>query len=278
MTETLHYLPDPRTARTMDTEALRAHFLVTDLFRDGEIVLRAYDVDRVVLGGAVPVAAALALAPPPILGSEYFAERREIGVLNVGGAGTVTVDSREYQLQARDGLYIGRGTRHVTFASTDAARPARFYIVSYPAHAAYPTVHVTRSAVQPIELGETRTANRRWLFKYFHPESMRTAQLVMGVTELQEGNVWNTMPPHTHQRRSEVYFYFDVPADGAVVHLMGEPQQIRNLLVHNEQVVLSPPWSVHAGCGTSSYSFCWAMGGENQDYTDMQGAPISELR
>jgi len=275
---TMHYLPGPAEARRMDTAELRDRFLLGGLFIPGAVTLRFVDLDRVVIGAAVPMDAPLALDAPPEMAAEYFAERRELGVLNVGGAGSVTVDGRRYAMAFRDGLYVGRGSREISFASDDAANPARFYLVSYPAHAAHPTTHVAERDAEATELGTAAQANRRILRKYFHPNGIRTAQLVMGVTELLEGSVWNTMPAHTHARRTEVYLYFGVPADSFVVHLMGEPEQTRHLVVRDGEVALSPGWSIHSGCGTSAYTFCWAMGGENQVFADMQGVPMDALR
>jgi 4-deoxy-L-threo-5-hexosulose-uronate ketol-isomerase len=275
---TMHYMPGPTETRRMDTAELRDRFLLGGLFVPGEVTLRFVDLDRVVVGGAVPTEGALALQAPAEMAAEYFTERREVGVLNVGGPGSVTVDGERHAMAFRDGLYIGRGSRDVSFASHDAANPARFYIVSYPAHAAYPTTHVAHADAEATELGATATANRRILRKYFHPGGVQTAQLVMGVTELQEGSVWNTMPAHTHARRTEVYLYFSVPQDAVVVHLMGEPDQTRHLVVRNEEVALSPGWSIHSGCGTAAYTFCWAMGGENQVFADMQGVALDALR
>ena len=275
---TMHYLPGPAEARRMDTAELRDRFLLGGLFVPGEVTIRFVDLDRVVVGGVVPTDAPLRLEAPLEMASEYFTERREVGVLNVGGAGSVTVDGERHAMAFRDGLYVGRGSRDVSFASDDAANPARFYLVSYPAHAAYPTTHVAESQAEATELGTVAQANRRILRKYFHPAGVRTAQLVMGVTELQEGSVWNTMPAHTHARRTEVYLYFGVPQDAVVVHLMGEPDQTRHLVVRNEEVALSPGWSIHSGCGTAAYTFCWAMGGENQVFADMQGVPMDALR
>jgi 4-deoxy-L-threo-5-hexosulose-uronate ketol-isomerase len=274
----LHYLPHaPATAR-MTTDELRAHFLVSDLFRPGAVTLRAVDLDRVVLGGAVPTDAPLALPVLEYLRADYFCERREVGVLNVGGPGTVTVDGTAHPLARLDVLYVGRGSREVTFASDDAARPARFYLVSYPAHAEHPTTRVTPADADVLELGSAETANRRRVNRYIHQKGARSAQLVMGVTVLEPGSVWNTMPAHTHARRSEVYLYFDLPADAVVLHLMGEPTATRTLVARDGEVALSPGWSVHAGCGTRAYAFCWAMGGENQDYADMQAVGMEELR
>ncbi|HEX2209747.1 MAG TPA: 5-dehydro-4-deoxy-D-glucuronate isomerase [Longimicrobium sp.] len=275
---TMHYLPGPNETRRMETTELRERFLLGGLFVPGEVTIRFVDLDRVVVGGAVPTDAPLRLEAPLEMASEYFTERREVGVLNVGGAGSVTVDGERHAMAFRDGLYVGRGSRDVEFASDDAANPARFYIVSYPAHAAYPTTHVAESQAEATELGTVAQANRRILRKYFHPAGVRTAQLVMGVTELQEGSVWNTMPAHTHARRTEVYLYFGVPRDAVVVHLMGEPGQTRHLVVRNEEVALSPGWSIHSGCGTAAYTFCWAMGGENQVFADMQGVAMDALR
>lgn len=275
---TMHEIPTAAAARTLDPTALRETFLVPNLFVDGAISLRLIALDRAVIGGVVPTHGTLELGAPEAIGAAYFTERREIGVLNIGGAGTVHVDGDAFALESRDMLYIGRGSKAIAFASDLAASPARFYVVSYPAHVRYPTRLVRRDDASCAELGAAETANQRALRKYVYPGGVESAQLVMGVTELHTGSVWNTMPPHTHIRRSEIYLYFALPADAAVVHLMGEPSATRSIMVHNEQAVLSPPWSVHAGCGTQAYAFCWAMGGENQEFADMQPAPISTLR
>jgi 4-deoxy-L-threo-5-hexosulose-uronate ketol-isomerase len=274
----MHVMPHPDQTRRMTTDELRAAFLVDDLFEPDEVTLRAVDLDRVILGGAVPLDAPLPLEAPAALGAEYFAERREIGVLSIGGAGRVRVDGDTHALGTRDMLYIGRGSRDVVFESESADEPARFYLVSYPAHAEHPTRLITRDAAQTAELGGTETANRRVIRKYIHPDGARSAQLVMGITELAEGSVWNTMPAHTHQRRSEVYLYFQLPGDDVVFHFMGMPAETRGLIVRDGEVALSPSWSIHAGCGTRRYTFCWAMGGENQDFGDMQGVAMSDLR
>jgi 4-deoxy-L-threo-5-hexosulose-uronate ketol-isomerase len=274
----MHYLPAPEQARRMDTGELRDRFLLGSLFSPGEVTLRFVDLDRVVIGAAVPTGGPLRLDAPREMAAEFFTERREVGVLNVGGAGSVTVDGERHAMAFRDGLYVGRGSREVEFASDHAANPARFYLVSYPAHAAHPTTHVAHADAEATELGMVAQANRRILRKYFHPGGVRTAQLVMGITELQEGSVWNTMPAHTHARRTEVYLYFRVPQDAVVMHLMGEPDQTRHLVVRDEEVALSPGWSIHSGCGTAAYSFCWAMGGENQVFADMQGVAMDALR
>ena len=273
----MHYLPDAERTKHLTTEELRAGFLVQGLFAPGAVTLRHIDLDRLVLGGAVPLASPLALDAPPSLRAEYFCERRELGVLNVGGRGTVVVDGTRYAMEYRDVLYVGRGSRDVQFESDDVARAARFYLVSYPAHATYPTAQAPHAAAEVTELGSAERANQRKIGKYIHAGGVKSAQLVMGVTELMPGNVWNTMPSHTHHRRTEIYLYFGLPDDAVVVHLMGAPDETRHLVVRNEEVALSPAWSIHSGCGTSSYTFCWAMGGENQDYTDMQPVDVGEL-
>src|SRR5918992_1456291 len=274
----MHYLPDPDKTRSLSTEELRASFLVRDLFRPGEITLRAVDLDRVVLGGAVPGREALTLEAPPSMAAAFFTERRELGVLNIGGAGRIRVDGTAYAMKNRDVLYIGRGSREIILESDTEEKPARFYLVSYPAHVSCPTCHISRDQANVTELGGAAQANRRRLYKYVYPGGVESAQLVMGITELADGSVWNTMPPHTHVRRTEVYLYFDLPDDAVVLHLMGEPHETRHLVVRNEEAVLSPGWSIHSGGGTSSYSFCWAMGGENQDYADMQPVDMDTLR
>jgi 4-deoxy-L-threo-5-hexosulose-uronate ketol-isomerase len=274
----VEHLPDAQRARTLTTDALRSSFLVQGLFAPGAITLRHLDLDRVVLGGAVPLDAPLALQAAASMAASYFAERREIGILNIGGHGAVTVDDQRHDMDKSDVLYVGRGSKNVVFESDDADRPARFYIVSYPAHASHPTTHIPRASAAATELGSAERANCRRLAKYIHPGAVQSGQLVMGVTELKPGSVWNTMPSHTHSRRSEVYLYFDLPSDAVVVHMMGEPSETRHLIVRNEDAVLSPPWSIHSGCGTSNYTFCWAMGGENQDFADMQAVDMGEIK
>jgi 4-deoxy-L-threo-5-hexosulose-uronate ketol-isomerase len=273
----MDFLPDSTRAAQASTDELRKAFLVEGLFQPGEVNLRHFDLDRVVLGGAVPVERPLPLTAPVWLAATYFTERRELGVLNIGGPGSVTVDGRRHVVAARDVVYVGRGSREIIFASDAAATPARFYLVSYPAHAAHPTACIAKGDVEATELGAVENANKRRLAKYVHPGGPASAQLVMGVTEM-AGGVWNTMPPHTHHRRSETYLYFGLDPDAIVVHLMGEPHETRHLIVRDGDVVLSPSWSIHAGCGTGPYGFCWAMGGENQDFTDMQGVDMRELK
>lgn len=271
--------PLARIAPRFSSAELRDEFLVSGLFQPGEVNLRAWEVDRTVIGGVCPAAAPLALPNPPDLRAGFFLERREAGVINLGGPGEITVDGQTFALAPLDALYLGRGARAVTFSSTAAAaRPARFYLLSYPAHTAYPTRHVAFADAPGVRLGDRAHANERSLHKLIHPGAFPTCQLVMGVTRLDVGSVWNTMPPHTHLRRSEVYLYFDLPADQAVFHFMGAPQDTRHLVVRDTDVVLSPPWSIHCGAGTCNYSFVWGMGGENQEFADMDAAPIKELQ
>ena len=274
----MRHLPSPPQLQAMSTEQLRAAFLVEDLFIPDEVILRAVDLDRVILGGAVPISGQLPLPAPAIMAAEYFAERRELGVLNIGGPGTVRAAGESYPLAKDDTLYIGRGSRDVSFASDAPSRPAYFYLVSYPAHAQHATARVTRAEADSEELGSADRANLRWLSRYIHPGGVQSAQLVMGVTTMRTGSVWNTMPPHTHLRRTEVYLYYDLPDDAVAFHFLGEPTETRNLVVRNRQAALSPGWSIHAGCGTASYSFCWAMGGENQVFADMQSVRMGALR
>jgi 4-deoxy-L-threo-5-hexosulose-uronate ketol-isomerase len=274
----MHLLPDSIRSRTLSTEELRSAFLVQGLFKPDTVTLRHIDLDRVVLGGAVPCCDTLRLETPASLAAEYLLERRELGVLNIGAPGSVIVDGQRFDLNRLDVLYIGRGSRDVQFESASTTDAARFYLISYPAHAKHPTTLVRGDGVTGNPIGSADRANARRIARYIHLDGAPSAQLVMGVTQLASGSVWNTMPAHTHFRRTEIYLYFDVPEDGVVVHLMGEPTETRHLIVHNEEVVLSPPWSIHSGCGTSSYTFCWAMGGENKDYTDMQAVDTRELK
>ena len=267
-----------RLAGGLPPGALRDEFLITGLFRPGEISLHWWETDRTVVGGICPAGAPLALGRPAALRADYFLERREAGLLNLGGPGTVRADGTDYPLESLDALYLGRGVKEVTFASRSAAAPARFYLLSYPAHTAHPTRHIAFSSVPGDRLGQPDGANRRTIHKLIHPGTMTTCQLVMGVTRLDPGSVWNTMPPHTHLRRSEVYLYFDLPPGQAVFHFMGRPAETRHLVVREGEAVLSPPWSIHSGVGTANYSFVWGMGGENQEFTDMDPAPVDALR
>ncbi len=271
-------MADPVRYPRMTTAELRDTFLLSALCEPGKINLNYVDLDRTVVGFAAPVDAPLTLPTFPELRAEYFLERREVGVLNVGGTGTVSVDGESYALNNLDVLYIGRGTMQVRFASNDKANPAAFYLLSYPSHAEYPVAIVRKEDANPTEMGSIETCNKRTICKYIHLQGARSSQLVMGVTHLAPGCNWNTMPPHTHMRRSEVYMYFNVAEDARVVHLMGPPDETRHIVMADREVVVSPGWSIHAGVGTRAYSFCWGMGGENQDYADMDPAPVQSLR
>ena len=270
--------PLPRLAATFSTDELRQAFLVTDLFRPGEANLRWWETDRCVMGAIVPTTAALDLPNPPGLRSDFFLERREAGLINLGGPGVVTVDGADQVMENCDALYLGRGVRSVKLSSRSAANAARYWLLSYPAHAAHPVKHVAFKAEKGERLGGKENSNERTLFRLIHAATVPTCQLVMGITRLESGSVWNSLPPHTHLRRSEVYLYFDLPPGQAVFHFMGEPSATRHLVVRDCEAVLSPPWSVHFGAGTSAYGFVWGMGGENREFADMDPAPVTGLR
>jgi 4-deoxy-L-threo-5-hexosulose-uronate ketol-isomerase len=269
---------DPVRYPRMTTEELRAAFLLEDLSAAGELRLVYVDQDRAVIGFAAPLAAPLSMPVPEELRATYFAERRELGALNIGGRGAIRIDGVVHELENLDCLYIGRGAKEIIFESADASSPAVFYLLSYPAHAVYPTTLIRKAEATPTELGSVETCNRRTVYKYIHLNGARSCQLVMGVTHLEPGSAWNTMPAHTHMRRSEVYLYFNLAAGARVFHLMGPPQETRHIVMQDREVVVSPGWSIHSGVGTRAYSFCWGMGGENQDYADMDPAPIETIR
>ena len=269
---------DGGSYRRMTTEELRSRFLVKDLFRPGFSELVYTDVDRAVVGGIVPLKAALPLEAGRELASAFFLERREAGVINLGGAGTIVVDGRAFPVKSRECLYLGRGSRVVEFASDSPDSPAAFYLVSYPAHAVFPTTHATLDMANRVDLGSAAQANRRTIHQFIRPGRIASCQLVMGFTELHEGSVWNTFPPHTHDRRTEVYCYFDLPPGGQVLHLLGAPDETRHVVVREKEVVLSPPWSIHSGVGTGGYRFCWAMGGENQVFEDMDAVNMEKFQ
>jgi 4-deoxy-L-threo-5-hexosulose-uronate ketol-isomerase len=262
----------------MTTTELRETFLLEELFRPGAIDLAYVDLDRTVIGSAVPTIAPLQLETQPELRSEFFCERRELGVLNAGGAGTVTVDGKDFELDKLDVLYVSRGSKAVSFESADAESPAAFYLLSYLAHAEHPTKMVKFKDLDGLNLGSAETCNSRIIYKAIHRDGIESCQLVMGFTLLESGSNWNTMPSHTHMRRSEVYFYFDVDAKQRVIHLMGPPDATKHLVMKDKDVVVSPGWSIHSGVGTKNYGFVWGMGGENQDYSDMDAVAIEELR
>lgn len=265
-------------ARHFDTHQLRENFLVSPLMRDDTIHMVYTHYDRVIIGGARPVAKPIALGNDPELRSEYFLERRELGIINVGGTGSVTLDGQSFEMNKLDCVYAGKGTREVSFSSKSGNEPAVFYLLSAPAHANHPNTKFTKEQASPVNLGSAETSNKRTVYKYIHLDGIRSCQLVMGLTILETGSVWNSVPPHTHTRRMEVYFYFDLPEQQRIFHFMGEPQQTRHIVMANHEAVISPPWSTHFGCGTGSYGFIWGMAGENLAYNDMDPAPVQELK
>jgi 4-deoxy-L-threo-5-hexosulose-uronate ketol-isomerase len=271
-------IPDPIRYPRMTTQELRDSFLLDQLSQPGTIQLRYVDLDRAVVGIASPADKPLKLETHPELRANYFTERRELGALNIGGDGLVHVGDATYPLSNLDLIYIGRGNPEIRFESKSPGSPAAFYILSYPAHCAYPVTVVKKDSAQPTEIGSAANSNRRTIYKYIHADGAKSCQLVMGVTHLHEGSTWNTMPPHTHMRRSELYLYFDVVADARIFHLMGPPEETRHIVVADREVVVSPGWSIHAGVGTQAYKFCWGMGGENQDYADMDPVTIAGMR
>lgn len=268
----------PRDVKTYDTARLREEFLIQDLFRPDEVKMVYSHIDRIITGAAMPVNKALTLAAGEELRAEYFLQRREMGIINIGGEGKVTVDGTVYTLRHRDGIYVGRGCKDVVMESVDSAKPAKFYFNSTPAHKAYPTVYIRPEDCVNVELGSLEQSNHRNICKYILPGQVESCQLVMGMTTLRPGSVWNTMPCHTHDRRMEVYLYFDLPEDAFVMHYMGEPTETRHIVVRNEEAVISPSWSIHSGSGTQAYTFIWGMAGENQDFDDMDGCAMTDIK
>lgn len=262
----------------MGTEELRDAFLTAPLMQPDTIYLVYTHYDRVIIGGACPERQRLTLETHPELRADFFLQRREIGIINVGGNGKVYADDTPYAIGKLDCLYAGKGVRKIVFESDDPAHPARFYLLSAPAHESHPVQFLPKDKAMPVKTGSAETSNARTIYKYIHAEGIRSCQLVMGLTILETGSVWNTMPAHTHTRRMEAYFYFDVPEGQRVFHFMGEPQETRHLLVADGQAIVSPPWSIHSGCGTSNYAFIWGMAGENYTYTDMDAVSIPDLR
>ncbi len=275
----VRYSPDREGFQFMTTDELRDTFLIDDLFQKNKVPMTYSDIDRSITGSAVPSGKTLKLsASKKEMAAKYFTERREVGIINIGGKGTIKVGGKEYKMEHKDALYVGRGNYNVEFKSAGAKDPAMFYFVSYPAHAEYPTTQIKFSKSTPVKLGSDKECNKRTIYKYIHPGTMPTCQLVMGLTELDEGSVWNTMPAHTHQRRSEVYMYFGLDKNSVLLHVFGEPTETRHVIIRDKQAVLSPSWSMHAGCGTQNYTFIWAMGGENQAFDDMDAIPMTQLK
>ena len=279
----------PKDVKHYTTERLREEFLIQNLFQADEIKLVYSHIDRIITGAAVPVKQTLELKAGDELRAEYFLQRRELGLINIGGDGVITVDGKTYEVCAREGMYIGRGSKNITFASKDASNPAKFYMNSAPAHTTYPTVHIKpEGEAQPgvviikdenkVETGCMEDCNHRIINKYIVTGQVDSCQLAMGMTRLLPGSVWNTMPAHTHDRRMEVYLYLDMDDDAFVMHYMGEPQETRHIVMHNEEAVISPSWSIHSGCGSRAYTLIWGMCGENQDYADMDHIANRDLK
>lgn len=272
------YAQSPKEVKQMDTAALRENFLIESVFEANQVNLTLSHFDRYMVGGAMPVNQKLDLPNPDDLKAGYFLERRELGMINVGGKAIITADGVQFELEYKEALYIGKGTKEVSFASADEAEPAKLYLNSAPAHHTYPTKKVSKAEAEIVELGTPETANHRIINKLLVNSVLPTCQLQMGMTELKSGSVWNTMPAHTHDRRMEAYFYFEVPQGQSVCHFMGQPQETRHIWMQNDQAVISPNWSIHSGAGTSNYTFIWGMAGENLDYGDMDHCAITELK
>jgi 4-deoxy-L-threo-5-hexosulose-uronate ketol-isomerase len=268
----------PEHAKTFDTKALRKNFLIEQLFENDRVRLTYSHYDRLIVGGVCPESPLRLDIDPKIIGCETLLERRELGIINIGGNGSVSVDGQAFELDGSDGLYIGMGAADIEFTSHDRVNPAKFYLACSPAHTNHPTKKIALTTAEPVELGTPEQCNERTICKYIHPDGAQSCQLVMGMTALKLGSVWNTMPVHTHPRRIEAYLYFNMSKEDLVFHFMGEPSETRHLVVRNEQVVLSPSWSIHSGAGTAAYTFIWSMAGENQTFTDMDGVAMNDIR
>lgn len=273
----IKYATNPTDFKSYDTSRIRSDFHCPGIMENGAINLVYSHYDRFIFGGIVPISQSIILPTYDQLKSDYFLERRELGIINIGAPGKVTVEGEEYPMDNLDTLYIGKGKKEVSFESLEPSRPAKFYLNSAPAHHEYPTTLGAKADVNKVELGSQSTSNERIIYQCIHENGIQSCQLVMGITELKEDNVWNTFPPHLHDRRMEVYFYFDIPGDNLVMHFMGEPQETRHLAVRNEEAVISPSWSIHAGSGTTHYKFVWGMAGENKSFADMDSVPLSEV-
>ena len=274
----IRYANHPDDVKHYSTDQLRQHFLIDTVFNADEASLTYSHVDRIIAGGIMPVNTAVGLEAGREMGVDYFFERREAGIINVGGPGSITLDGERFELVKRDGLYVGKGVKAISFESDSAADPAKFYFNSAPAHQAYPHTKIDIAQANPVKLGEDETCNKRTIYQYVHPAVCQSCQLVMGLTVLEPGSIWNTMPCHTHERRMEVYFYFDMAEETRVFHFMGQPHETRHLVMANEQAAISPSWSLHSGVATSSYTFIWGMCGENMTFDDMDHVAMNELR
>lgn len=274
----IRYANHPNDSKKYTTEELRKHYLVEEIFSKDNICLAYSHVDRIIFGGVMPINEILKLTAGKEMGVDFFLERREMGVINVGGEGTITLDGKEFEMKSQDGIYIGMGIKEVTFKSKDSLNPAKFYINSVPAHKSYPTVKIDIKDANPVRLGDEANLNKRTIYQYVHPNVCKSCQLLMGLTKLEPNNAWNTMPCHTHERRMEVYFYFDMKEDTRVFHFMGEVNETRHIVMKNEQATISPSWSIHSGVGTSNYTFIWGMCGENQTFDDMDHVAMADLK
>ncbi|MEG6567358.1 5-dehydro-4-deoxy-D-glucuronate isomerase [Thermoanaerobacterium saccharolyticum] len=274
----IRYASHYEDVKHYDTSELRRHFLIENLFEPGELNMVYSHVDRIIVAGVVPINEVLRLETSKELGTDYFLERREMGIINIGGPGIVNLDGEKYELKNSDGLYVGMGVKEVSFESVDASKPAKFYINSATAHRSYPTVKIGLNDANKVKAGTDEECNKRTINQYVHPAVCQSCQLVMGMTILEPGSVWNTMPCHTHDRRMEVYLYFNMDEDNVVFHFMGTPNETRHIVVKNEQAIISPSWSIHSGVGTKNYTFIWGMVGENQTFTDMDTIPTKDLR
>ncbi len=274
----IRFQNSPVETSKMSTEELRNNFLIQNLMKPGAIELVYSHYDRMIIGGAVPLKESISLPNEGELKAAYFLERRELGIINVGGAGIVTADGIDYEISRLESVYLGKGTSNVSFSSVDASAPAYFYLLSTPAHMSYPNRKMTKEEAAPVNLGDISTSNKRTIYKYIHNDGISSCQLVMGLTVLEAGSVWNSVPPHTHTRRMEAYFYFDMNESHRVMHFMGEPQETRHLVIGNNEAVLSAPWSMHFGVGTANYGFIWGMAGENKEFTDMDPVPIATIK
>ncbi|RYY17418.1 MAG: 5-dehydro-4-deoxy-D-glucuronate isomerase [Chitinophagaceae bacterium] len=274
----IRFQNSPKETAGMTTQQLRENFLIEQLMQPGKISLTYSHYDRMIVGGVVPTSTPIDLPNEGELKAASFLERREVGIINVGGNGKVSAGGVDYALEKLECVYLGKGTETVSFSSDDAAAPAIFYLLSVPAHHSYPNKKMTKAEAAPVNLGDISTSNKRTIYKYIHNDGIQSCQLVMGLTVLEDGSVWNSVPPHTHTRRMEAYFYFDVDAAHRVMHFMGEPQETRHLVIGNHEAVLSAPWSMHFGVGTSSYGFIWGMAGENKEFTDMDAVPVASIQ
>ncbi|NME35515.1 5-dehydro-4-deoxy-D-glucuronate isomerase [Fusobacterium sp. FSA-380-WT-3A] len=274
----IRYASSNKDAKSYDTTRLREEYLIQDLFTTNNIKLVYSHYDRIIVGGVCPTTEEIKLEGSKELGSNFFLERREMGIINVGEAGVVTLDGEEYTLNNKDAIYVGMGIEKVTFKSLNPEKPAKFYLNSAPAHHKYPTVKIGLEDARKVKLGSIETSNKRTINQYIHPDVCQSCQLVIGMTMLEDGSVWNSMPCHTHDRRMEVYFYFDMEEDTRIFHLMGEPTETRHIVMKKEEAVISPSWSIHSGVGTASYTFIWGMVGENQTFTDMDHIEMKDLR